>query len=347
MVGARPQFVKLAPVVAAMSAAGVDHTIVHTGQHYDAHMSDAFFDGLGLPTPDHNLAIGSASHGAQTGRMLTAVESVLMDAPPDWVLVYGDTNSTLAAAIAAVKLGIPTAHLEAGLRSYNRAMPEEVNRVLTDHAADLLLTPTDHATSNLHREGLGDRTVQVGDVMADLCLQAVSEPDRGATATSGPFVVATIHRASNTDDPVQLTRIVKALSGVPARVLLLGHPRLVAAAARSGLTLGVGAIELMEPQPYLQTMRLIRAASGVVTDSGGLQKEAFLLGTPCLTIRTETEWPETLEDEWNILDPLADRVRTQAIRIRPSEPKARPFGDGTAAVRVVEALQGSRAMASS
>ena len=335
--GARPQFVKLAPMAVAFAGAGVEHVIVHTGQHYDAEMSDAFFDGLSIPAPDHNLAIGSGPHGHQTGQMLSAIESVLVADRPDWVLVYGDTNSTLAATVAAVKLGIPTAHLEAGLRSFNRAMPEEINRVLTDHASDLLLVPTATAWANLGTEGLQGRSVMVGDVMADLCLGlAAGEPSPGA---DGSYVVTTIHRPSNTDDPEQLGRIVTALASVPGRVLLLAHPRLVAAAAGIGLTLETGAVELMSPQPYVETMRLVRGAAGVVTDSGGLQKEAFLLGTPCLTVRAETEWLETLVDGWNILDPTAVGVVRQAIRPRPTQAPAMPFGDGHAAEKVVAALR--------
>jgi UDP-N-acetylglucosamine 2-epimerase (non-hydrolysing) len=269
--------------------------------------------------------------------MLAAIEDVLVADRPDWVLVYGDTNSTLAATVAAVKLHIPTAHLEAGLRSFNRAMPEEINRVLTDHASDLLLVPTDTAWANLQSEGLAARSVMVGDVMADLCLGLAAPDDR--PAGEEPYVVATIHRPSNTDDPGQLARIVAALADIPGRVLLLAHPRLVAAAGRIGLELETGAIELMSPQPYVETMRLVQGASGVVTDSGGLQKEAFLLGTPCLTVRAETEWLETLVDGWNVLDPTAGSVVESAIRDRPSQVRSTPFGDGHAAEKVVAALR--------
>ena len=341
MVGARPQFVKLAPVARAFAAAGVEHVVVHTGQHYDAAMSDAFFEGLDLPEPDHNLEVGSATHGAQTGAILAGTEQVLAEDRPDWVLVYGDTNSTLAAALASVKLGIPTAHLEAGLRSHNRSMPEEINRVLTDHACDLLLAPTEAAVANLDGEGLADRCLNIGDVMADLCLSVAREASTGAPVAGGApgYVVATIHRPSNTDDPQRLTRLVEALATIPVPVRLLVHPRLEELAARAGLMLEQGSITPMEPQPYLRTMELVAGARGIVTDSGGLQKEAYLLGTPCVTLRAETEWQETLVDGWNILDPEASGLADLAVRNRPAGTRPPYFGDGEAAARLVQALR--------
>ena len=357
VVGARPQFVKLGPVAAALGEAGHEHVIVHTGQHYDERLSEVFFADLGIPAPAVHLGIGSGSHGVQTGAMLSALDAVLDAQRPDWVLVYGDTNSTLAGALAAVKLHLPVAHLEAGLRSFNRAMPEEHNRVLTDHACDLLLAPTQVAVAHLAAEGLAGRTVLVGDVMTDVCLRvrdavAAAAPPRPAELAAHPegngdYLVATIHRAENTDDPDRLARIVAALAALPLPVLLLAHPRLVARAAHAGVDLRAGAVLPGRPLPYPQTVAAVLGSRGVVTDSGGLQKEAFLLGVPCTTVRTETEWTETLDAGWNVLggadDVLADpgRFAELVLRPRPDTSRGTPFGDGKAAERVTEALSGS------
>lgn len=336
VVGARPQFVKLKPVHDALLTADVRHTVVHTGQHYDATMSNAFFEGLDLPDPDVNLEVGSGTHAAQTARILEAIEPVIFDAAPDWVAVYGDTNSTLAGALAAVKLRVRVAHVEAGLRSFNRSMPEEINRVLTDHAADLLLAPTDTAMAHLATEGLAARSLQVGDVMADLVESL--RPILDAEPPAGPYIVATFHRPANTDDPARLARIIERLAHLQLPVRLLAHPRLRAAAASAGIDLECGALEVDDPQPYLPMMHLVANARGVVTDSGGLQKEAYLLGVPCTTVRTETEWPETLEHGHNFLDPDAENLDTLAAR-EVSAPTERPYGDGHAARRIVGALQ--------
>jgi UDP-N-acetylglucosamine 2-epimerase (non-hydrolysing) len=349
VVGARPQFVKLAPVAAAMSdVEGLEHVIVHTGQHYDAAMSDVFFSDLHIPEPDVHLGVGSGSHGVQTGAMLAALDGVIDQHDPDWVLVYGDTNSTLAGALAAVKLHVPVAHLEAGLRSFNRRMPEEHNRVLTDHAADLLLPPTEVALEHLKAEGLGARSVVVGDVMTDVCYLVrdavrddVPQLPEGVTVAQG-YLVSTIHRAENTDDPERLRALVAALQSMSLPVVLLAHPRLVARAAEFGIPLEAGAVRNMPPLPYPQMVSAVMHARGVVTDSGGLQKEAFLLGTPCTTLRTETEWVETLADGWNVLDPDFTQVSAVAARRAPDTPRSSPYGDGDAAARVVTALQQHR-----
>jgi UDP-N-acetylglucosamine 2-epimerase (non-hydrolysing) len=358
VVGARPQFVKLAPVAAALTEAGHRHVIVHTGQHYDDRLSGVFFADLAIPDPDVHLGIGSGSHAVQTGAMLAALDTVLDAERPDWVLVYGDTNSTLAAALAAVKLHLPVAHLEAGLRSFNRAMPEEHNRVLTDHAADLLLAPTGSAVRQLAAEGLADRAVLVGDVTADICLRvrdavlAAPPPRPAELPADGEYLVATIHRAENTDDPARLDRIVGALAGLPLPVLLLAHPRLVARAAQAGVGLCAGSLLPGRPLPYPQTVAAVLGSRGVVTDSGGLQKEAFLLGVPCTTVRTETEWRETLDAGWNVLggtdDVLADPARFAALvlRPRPPAPRGAPFGDGKAAQRVARTLSARLAVPS-
>lgn len=350
VVGARPQFVKLGPVDAAFrEVAGVEHVIVHTGQHYDPSLSDVFFRDLDINAPKFHLGVGSGTHGVQTGAMLGALESVFAEQHPDWVLVYGDTNSTLAAAVGAVKLHIPVAHLEAGLRSFNRRMPEEHNRVLTDHAADLLLAPTATAMGLLAAEGLAGRSVLVGDVMTDVCHQMRERVSgRPLVLPAGmipgaAYVVATIHRPDNTDDPIRLHNVIAALRALDAPVLLLAHPRLVVRASEFGIDLGGGELHQMAPLGYPEMVRTILGAAGVVTDSGGLQKEAYLLGRPCTTLRSETEWVETLENGWNVLDPDLRRVRTTATRPAPTEARHPAYGDGHAANRVVERLlQGVR-----
>jgi UDP-N-acetylglucosamine 2-epimerase (non-hydrolysing) len=338
VVGARPQFVKLAPVAAALSAAGAEHVIVHTGQHYDARMSDVFFADLSIPDPAVHLGVGSASHGVQTGSMLSAMDAVLDEHRPDWVLVYGDTNSTLAGAVAAVKLHVPVAHLEAGLRSFNRRMPEEHNRVLTDHAADLLLAPTEVAMGHLASEGLAERSVLVGDVMTDVLFRTRDVVAGKPALLDGDYLVSTIHRADNTDDPDRLRAVVEGLAALPLPVALLAHPRLVAKAAAAGVPLEQGAIQVHEPLDYPGMVSAVLGARGVVTDSGGLQKEAFLLGTPCTTLRTETEWPETLEGGWNHLDPDLTGLAELAVRPTPAPTGATPYGDGHAAEQVARVL---------
>jgi UDP-N-acetylglucosamine 2-epimerase (non-hydrolysing) len=347
VVGARPQFVKLAPVADALAGAGHEHVIVHTGQHYDALMSDVFFADLRIPAPDVHLGVGSGSHGAQTGAILTALDPILLEHRPDWVLVYGDTNSTLAAAVSAVKLHLPLAHLEAGLRSFNRAMPEEHNRVLTDHAADLCLAPTEVAMGHLADEGLSARARLVGDVMTDVCLRvrdAVADAPLpvagGPGVDDGGYYVATVHRAENTDDPRRLDAILDALGRLPRPVLLLAHPRLHLRAAEHGLELARGAVRVCDPLAYPDLVNAVVHSAGVVTDSGGLQKEAFLLGVPCTTLRTETEWVETVELGWNVLaDDLATLPELVA-RPAPEPTSLTPYGDGAAADRVVQVLAG-------
>jgi UDP-N-acetylglucosamine 2-epimerase (non-hydrolysing) len=345
VVGARPQFVKLGPVAAAFAkAADIEHVIVHTGQHYDPDMSDVFFEDLGIPAPNVHLGVGSGSHGMQTGSMLSAMDAVLDEHRPDWTLVYGDTNSTLAGTVSAVKMHLKVAHLEAGLRSFNRRMPEEHNRVLTDHAADLLLAPTEVAMHHLAEEGLAARSLLVGDVMTDVCF-SVRESVRGQPALlpegvdpEAAYLVATIHRADNTDDPQRLGAIIEGLRALPVPVVLLAHPRLVARCADSGIELGGGMLHRGTPLAYPHMVRAVMGSVGVVTDSGGLQKEAYLLGAPCTTLRSETEWVETLEDGWNILDPDLSQLVDVAVRPRPDAAQGTPYGDGRAAEAVVAAL---------
>lgn len=353
IVGARPQLVKLAPMSDAFRATTHEHLIVHTGQHYDANLSDVFFSGLGIPAPDVYLGVGSGSHGVQTGAVLSGLDAVLDEHRPDCVLVYGDTNSTLAGALAAVKMHIPVAHLEAGLRSFNRRMPEEHNRVLTDHAADLLLAPTEEAMRHLAAEGLASRSKVVGDVMVDVCLkvrdavladEAPSPVLPDGIDTDEPFLVATLHRPDNTDDPATLRRLIDALAALPVQVALLAHPRLVARAAEFDIDLMAGAVRPGQPLPYAQLVSAVMGSAGVVTDSGGLQKETYLLGRPCTTLRPETEWVETLADGWNRLVPepaalALDEWTGIATRPAPETPRGTPYGSGDAAERAIRAIE--------
>ena len=350
VVGARPQFVKLAAVSDALkSHDDVVHVIVHTGQHYDSAMSDVFFEHLVIPSPDVHLGVGSGTHGVQTGAMLAGLDVIFDEHRPDWALVYGDTNSTLAAALAAVKLHVPVAHLEAGLRSFNRRMPEEHNRVLTDHAADLLLAPTALAMRHLETEGLLHRAVNVGDVMTDVCFRTRDAVESAplvlpaSMETCDRYVVATVHRPDNTDDEDRLNAVVNALRELPLPVLLVAHPRLSVRAASFGIELSGGSLNRTRPLAYHEMVRAVMGCSGVVTDSGGLQKEAFLLGKPCTTIRSETEWEETLVDDWNILDPGLARLPESAARTAPAAAQSQPYGDGNAADRVVAVLKAGEA----
>ncbi len=340
VVGTRPQFIKLAAVARAMNASDIDHIIVNTGQHYDKNLAEVFFQDLKIPAADVSLGIGSGTHGAQTGAMLAALDQTFASLDPDCVLVYGDTNSTLAAALSAVKLHFPVAHLEAGLRSFNRSMPEEHNRILTDHASDLLLPPTEVAHQHLVNEGLGNRSQIVGDVMTDICYLT---RDKFAEIVfdfgiKGKYLAATIHRAENTDDPGRLRSIVNSLQSLPITVALLAHPRLQAKANEFGIALEDGSIKLFQPLPYPQTIGLMLGSTGVVTDSGGLQKEAYLLEVPCTTIRTETEWVETLEDSWNVLNPEMLNLAEVAMRGKPFQSTKPHYGGGDASERVVEVL---------
>lgn len=346
VVGARPQFVKLAPISRAL-AGRAEHLIAHTGQHYDELMSDVFFRDLGIPKPDFNLGVGSGKHGAQTGAMLAGLEEVFESSSPDCVLVYGDTNSTLAAAIAATKLHIPVAHLEAGLRSFNRRMPEEHNRVLTDHSADLLLAPTQVAMDHLATEGLAGRSALVGDVMTDVLFRVrdgliQDELPLPSNMGNGGYYVSTIHRPDNTDSSERLGEIISGLASLDMPVLLLAHPRLRSLAEKHGIELEQGTIVLSPPLAYPELINSVMNSAGVITDSGGLQKEAFLLRVPCTTIRPETEWVETVDLGWNVLVSKDLSVLAATVkRLSPAATDAAPYGDGHAAERTVDALLGS------
>ncbi len=356
VVGARPQFIKAAAVSRALRAApGFAEVLVHTGQHYDENMSAIFFEELGVPTPDHRLEVGSAGHGAQTGRMLEAVERLLIADRPDCVLVYGDTNSTLAGALAAVKLHVPVSHVEAGLRSFNRRMPEEINRVLADHASDLLFAPTPSAVRNLGREGISAGKVHlVGDVMYDAALHyarqaaALARLPRALGLTPGSYVLATVHRAENTDDPARLGAVLLGLERVARQVpvVLPLHPRTRSAWARSGRSLPAGeGLLIIDPVGYLEMISLEKNARLVVTDSGGVQKEAYFYGVACVTLREETEWQELLEIGANQLLPPSDPDAVAAgilgaLETAGPAPAAGLYGDGRTAERIVAILGG-------
>ena len=347
VVGARPQFVKLGPVNAAIVARGHEHVIVHTGQHYDYEMSDFFFDEFGMPNPSSNIGVGSGSHGAQTGLMLQRLEVELIAQFPDWVIVYGDTNSTVAAALASAKLHLPVAHVEAGLRSFNRAMPEEINRIVTDHCSDLLLCPTREAMGHAEREGLGGRSLLVGDVMTDVFRKTASallQGTRAAPSTwptvSGEFLLATIHRDHNTDDPKRLGEIIAAMAGLPVPVVLPVHPRLRAKAEAARVSLARGALLPTPPLNYRDMVWALIHCRGVVTDSGGLQKEAFLAERVCTTLRPETEWGDTLQDGWNVLISDLAELGSAAMRPAPTQPPSAAFGDGRSANHIVSAIEG-------
>ena len=349
VVGARPQFIKAAPVSRALRRSHRE-ILVHTGQHYDAGMSGIFFEELSIPAPDISLGIGSGTHGQQTGRMVMALEEVLLAERPDWVLVYGDTNSTLAAALAAVKLHVPLAHVEAGLRSFNRAMPEEHNRVLTDHCSDLLFCPTDTAVEWLRREGLTAGVHVVGDVMVDALREHAAAARQRATTlqqlglTPKDYLLATVHRPYNTDEPEHLGSIVVAFSDIYRQtgkpVVWPVHPR----AAKQLHTFGLDApegVRLIDPVGYLDMLALQQGAAFILTDSGGIQKEAYCLAVPCITLRPETEWVETVQAGWNVLV-HAQREAIVAAVVERRWPAGEPppvFGDGHAATRIVQLME--------
>ncbi|MBZ5706047.1 MAG: UDP-N-acetylglucosamine 2-epimerase (non-hydrolyzing) [Acidobacteriia bacterium] len=344
IVGARPQFIKAAAVSRALREQHRE-ILVHTGQHYDYEMSGIFFDGLDLPRPDVNLEVGSGSHAAQTAAMLKGIEDVLLAERPDYLLIYGDTNSTVAGALAASKLSVPVAHVEAGLRSFNRRMPEEINRVVADHLSELLLCPSDTAVQNLSAEGITRNVHLVGDVMLDVLNWAKR---RLATKPSGildrqgltqrRYLLATVHRSENTDDLARLSQILNAFNSLDQPVVFPVHPR-----ARKMITEARCRIEphvrLIDPVGYLDMVAIAGAARLILTDSGGLQKEAYWLGVPCLTLRDETEWVETVEAGWNILVGADSRKIVETVHsFAPNGSHPVLYGDGFAAGRCVDLL---------
>lgn len=351
IVGARPQFIKAATISRAISAqSGISEVLIHTGQHFDTNMSDVFFTELDIRKPDHHLGIGGGTHGENTGRMLEAIEKVLIAEKPDWVLVYGDTDSTLAGALAAVKLHIPLAHVEAGLRSFNRRMPEEINRVLTDHASDLLFVPTSTAIKNLANEGIsGEKVHLVGDVMYDATRYyqvKARKPHSVEISDEAPFVLCTIHRAENTDDVARLTAIVTKLNRLAEQtpVVLPLHPRTVAALKRlPGVSLNSSML-VIEPVGFLEMTWLLTKCRLVLTDSGGVQKEAYFHNKPCITLRDETEWVELVDAGFNrLMSPFSSSFIDEVTRMSQTEIPggSRLYGDGQAANRTLNVLRTS------
>jgi UDP-GlcNAc3NAcA epimerase len=355
VVGARPQFVKAAILLKAFrTVRQIETVLVHTGQHYDADMSRVFFEELEIPAPQHHLHVGSGSHGSQTGRMLEGLERVFKLVNPDWVFVLGDTNSTIAGALAAVKLHMAVAHVEAGLRSFNRSMPEEINRVLVDHASDLLFVPTPLAVANLLQEGIGGSKVRlVGDVMYDAALYYGSCAERKSTILERlklgkkNYVLTTIHRPENTDSPEKLRAILLGLSSVAMRlpVLFPVHPRTRnAILGKLDIAEAGKGIRFIDPVGYLDMTMLERNARLIATDSGGVQKEAFFFSVPCVTLRTETEWQELVDMGWNHLTPpeSPDAVSSAILDGLHKEPKQtqNPYGDGHASEQIVQILSG-------
>jgi UDP-GlcNAc3NAcA epimerase len=343
VVGNRPQFVKAA-AVSRLLRERADELIVHTGPHYDDELSRVFFEELSVPAPDRELDAGGGTNTAQTARILAALEPVLEELSPSLVLVYGDTNSTLAGALAASQAGIPTGHVEAGMRSFDRSMPEELTRVLTDHASELLLCSTETAMLNLEREGVRGESHLVGDVMADVSLafRDIAEERSEILDQLGleprSYLAVTAHRAGNVDRPERLEALVSLLEALPAPVVLPLHPRTRERLTAAGLMDRLSEIKVVSPLGYLDFMKLARHARAVLTDSGGVQKEAYLLGVPCVTLRDTTEWVETVEAGWNTLVDLDPAAALAALERRPPEDRPELYGGGHAAERVCEVL---------
>lgn len=351
VVGARPQFIKAAAVSRVIRdeyAGRIDEVLVHTGQHYDENMSKVFFEELDIPQPRYNLEVSGGPHGAMTGRMMEAVEKVLQHERPDWLLVYGDTNSTLAGALAAAKLNILVAHVEAGLRSFNMHMPEEINRILTDRVSTLLFCPTTTAVDNLSAEGITRGVHNVGDVMYDVALFYRERARQQSTILrrlgleSGSLALATCHRAENTDDPKRLETILSALAKIASHlpVVLPLHPRTRKLVVDYGLSHLMPALKVIEPLPFLDMVALEQAARIILTDSGGVQKEAFFYRVPCITIREETEWVETVSAGWNVLVGSDSSKIIDAVEHHEQKERAdiNPFGLGDATERILRRL---------
>lgn len=342
IIGARPQFIKHAPIALAMQDCFELRT-VHTGQHYDDNMSNVFFEELHIPKPDYELEVGSGLHGQQTGDMLKAIEEIYLFEKPNAVLVYGDTNSTLAGALAAVKLQIPVIHIEAGLRSFNKSMPEEINRLLTDQISDLLFCPNETALKQLRKEGIEAAAHITGDIMADLLKISAPKLEK----ISADFVYATIHRPYNTDNMDRLSKILDSLNDLPWRVIFSLHPRTKQVMHANGLQASnYQNITFIAPLGYFENLKHLNSAKALVTDSGGMQKEAYLVRTPCLTLRSETEWTETLEHGWNQLlfhdlSTMREKLESQLLHITNNHPLHDNllFGDGQAAKQIISHIE--------
>ena len=346
VVGARPQFVKAFPVSRALRK---DHeeVLVHTGQHYDEELSAVFFEELAIPEPDANLGVGSDTHARQTAGVMAGLDDLLAREEPDVIVVYGDTNSTLAAALAATKRDLVLAHVEAGLRSHDSTMPEEINRVLTDHCSDLLFAPTERAVDNLRAEGIATGVHRTGDVMFDAMIAVKARAQERSTIleeiglVDGEYVLATVHREANTDDSDRLAGIVEGLANAPLPVVLPAHPRTEKALHEHGLYERADeALQIVDPIGYLDFLALLDGAERIATDSGGVQKEAFYLSTPCVTMRDRTEWVETVECGWNVLVGAdAERITEELTREWRLSEQPTPYGDGDAASKIVEVLE--------
>ncbi len=345
--GTRPQLVKIGAVSRVLRES-FQEVLINTGQHYDYNMAGVFFDELKIPKPDYDLGIGSDSHGRQTGKMMIAIEEIVKKENPDAIIVYGDTNSTLAGALIASKIHIPLMHIEAGLRSYNKDMPEEINRIMTDHVSTLLFVPTDSAVSNLAKEGITEGVHQVGDVMYDAVLHNIEIAERKHSLTdynliSGEYILGTIHRPENTDNTERLSAILKAFSSLKEKVYLPLHPRTKQKIEQLGLTellKQAKNIEIVEPVSYLEMLLLEKHAKVIVTDSGGMQKEAYFAKVPCITLRDQTEWLETIETGWNQLaNPLEVNLLEKIANLEKGQPVDNLYGDGQAAKKIVEILK--------
>ncbi|BBO73277.1 UDP-N-acetyl glucosamine 2-epimerase [Desulfosarcina widdelii] len=380
IIGARPQFIKSAPFSKAVqklksngdeNKGTINELVVHTGQHFDANMSDVFFEELNIPKPAYNLQINSTSHGIMTGRMIESIESILMKEMPDWVMVYGDTNSTLAGALAAVKLNIPIVHVEAGLRSYNRKMPEEINRVLTDQCADCLFCPTRQAVKNLEREGFSNFIkdgslvefsdlrnlaleigathhpviINVGDTMYDAVLQFAEIARKKCRILDQleihprQYLLATIHRQYNTDCPANLLEILSAFIEIDEPIIFPVHPRTKKYVDMTNLDLKSSKVRCIPPVGYLDMLTLEQNSKSILTDSGGIQKEAYFFGVPCITLRTETEWVETVETGWNVVVGTdRKRIVETTKKLKMENPRPDMYGDGKAAEKMIKFL---------
>ena len=349
IIGARPQFIKMKPISSYIKKhSSIEEIVIHTGQHYDRLMSEIFFKEMKIDEPQKNLSVGSASHGKQTGEMLIKIEEALFKIRPQGVLVYGDTNSTLAGALVAAKMNVPVFHVEAGLRSYNKAMPEEINRLLTDHISSLLFAPTQTAIANLKKEGLYKNTILTGDVMLDSILMFEKEIKKMSflfekyKITHKNYIIATLHRAENTDNKKRLLAIINILDNIARNIKLLIplHPRTKNALKKHNIT--VKNIDFIEPVSYLTMLFLEKHAKWVITDSGGIQKEAFILNTPCLTLRKETEWQETLENNMNTLvdtdEMLIKEIISKTTTPSNTENTLQIYGNGKASKKIVKAI---------
>ncbi len=344
VIGARPQFVKMALVSRELRSRNIKEVVIHTGQHYDKCMSGIFFKELKIPRPDYNLGVGSARHGEQTAGMLAGIEKILVKDKPDIVLVYGDTNSTLAGALAAAKLNIAVAHIEAGLRSYNKRMPEEINRIVADGVSSLFFCPTKTAVGNLKKEGKTNGVYLVGDVMYDSIKKYRRIIDKaGLTAAGRGRILCTIHRAENTDDPANLRQIFAGLAKLGKEVLIPLHPRTAGCLKKYGIKVS-GNIKLIGPVGYIEMLKLEKDAPVIITDSGGVQKEAFIFGVPCVTLRNETEWVETVDKGMNALVGASGERLVKAVRDIYKGPRkhADPesvYGNGTAHKKIADILE--------